>query len=153
MVCGSGENCSWRDFPGENFQEKYFDLLLMMPSSTYLNPEFLRLSGHFRTAGGRLSDGRRRRSCRQRRRKKKHLIEAAPFGRLDQMLSTIALGDPSLDVGSTPPQPSLRSDHKNQRKFEMFFDIDFHNVFCGFEPPFWKVFWTQNRCLRKVLAA
>ena len=30
-------------------------------------------------------DGRRRRLCRQRRRKKKHLIEAAPFGRLDQM--------------------------------------------------------------------
>ena len=30
-------------------------------------------------------DGRRRRPCRQRRRKKKHLIEAAPFGRLDQM--------------------------------------------------------------------
>ena len=25
---------------------------------------------------------------RQRRRKKKHLIEAAPFGRLDQMLQT-----------------------------------------------------------------
>ena len=30
-------------------------------------------------------DGRRRRTCRQRRRKKNHLIEAAPFGRLDQM--------------------------------------------------------------------
>ena len=30
-------------------------------------------------------DGRRRRACRQRRRKKNHLIEAAPFGRLDQM--------------------------------------------------------------------
>ena len=26
-----------------------------------------------------------RRACRQRRRKKNHLIEAAPFGRLDQM--------------------------------------------------------------------
>ena len=30
-------------------------------------------------------DDRRRRACRQRRRKKNHLIEAAPFGRLDQM--------------------------------------------------------------------
>ena len=30
-------------------------------------------------------DGRRRRACRQWRRKKNHLIEAAPFGRLDQM--------------------------------------------------------------------
>ena len=33
-------------------------------------------------------DGRRRRACRQRRRKKNHLIEAAPFGRLDQMWRT-----------------------------------------------------------------
>ena len=30
-------------------------------------------------------DCRRRRVCRQRRRKKNHLIEAAPFGRLDQI--------------------------------------------------------------------
>ena len=30
-------------------------------------------------------DDRRRRACRQRRGKKNHLIEAAPFGRLDQM--------------------------------------------------------------------
>ena len=37
---------------------------------------------------GRPADGRRRRLCRQRRPKKKHLIEAAPFGRLDQMLRT-----------------------------------------------------------------
>ena len=35
--------------------------------------------------GRRQADGRRRRACRQRRRKKNHLIEAAPFGRLDQM--------------------------------------------------------------------
>ena len=37
------------------------------------------------TVIGRPADGRRRRACRQRRRKKNHLIEAAPFGRLDQM--------------------------------------------------------------------
>ena len=41
-----------------------------------------------RTAGGRSSDGRRRRPCCQRRRKRNHLIEAPPFGRLDQMLRT-----------------------------------------------------------------
>ena len=29
-----------------------------------------------------------RRACRQRRRKKNHLIKAAPFGRLDQMIRT-----------------------------------------------------------------
>ena len=34
---------------------------------------------------GQPVDGRRRRACRQRRRKKDHLIEAAPFGRLDEM--------------------------------------------------------------------
>ena len=33
------------------------------------------------------TDGRRRRPCRQRRRKKKHLIEAAPFSRLDQIIA------------------------------------------------------------------
>ena len=37
------------------------------------------------TVVGRPVDGRRRCACRQRRRKKNHLIEAAPFGRLDQM--------------------------------------------------------------------
>ena len=37
------------------------------------------------TVVGRPADGRRRRACRQRRRKKNHVIEAAPFGRLDQM--------------------------------------------------------------------
>ena len=41
------------------------------------------------TVVGQPADGRRRRPYRQRRRKKKHLIEAAPFGRLDQMLWTI----------------------------------------------------------------
>ena len=36
------------------------------------------------------SDGRWRRcTCRPQRRKKNNLIEAAPFGRLNQMLSTI----------------------------------------------------------------
>ena len=49
--------------------------------------DLLSSDGH-RTASRRSSDGCRRSSCRQRRRKKKHLIEAAPFGRLDQMLRT-----------------------------------------------------------------
>ena len=62
---------------------------LVVPPSTYLNSEFLWSSDDCRTAGGRSSDGRRRRPCRQRRGKKKHLIEASPFGRLDQMLGTI----------------------------------------------------------------
>ena len=44
--------------------------------------------------------------------------------------------DPSLDVGWTPPsqisEDKIRLDHKNQRKFEIFFDIDFHIDFNGF---------------------
>ena len=40
------------------------------------------MSAGVRRAFGRTSG---RRTCRQRRRKKNHLIEAAPFGRLDQM--------------------------------------------------------------------
>ena len=40
---------------------------------------------HVTGPGGRSSHGRRRRACRQRGRNKNHLIEAAPFGRLDQM--------------------------------------------------------------------
>ena len=51
----------------------------MVSPSTYLNPEFY---GR-RTAGGRSSDGRRRRPFRQGRREKNHLIEAALFGHLD----------------------------------------------------------------------
>ena len=57
-----------------------------------------------RPADGRwtvVADGRQRRPCRQRRRKKKHLIEAAPFGRLDQMLSTAVQG--GLWEGFAPP--------------------------------------------------
>ena len=47
-----------------------------------------RLSDGQWTAGGRPADGCRRHACRQRRRKKNHLIEAAPFGRIDQMWPT-----------------------------------------------------------------
>ena len=47
------------------------------------NPCRQRASGRtFGRTSGRTSG---RRACRQRRRKKNHLIEAAPFGRLDQM--------------------------------------------------------------------
>ena len=48
-----------------------------------------------RVGGRRTADGRQRRPCRQRRQKKNHLIEVAPFDRLDQMLSTL--------VGLCPP--------------------------------------------------
>ena len=50
------------------------------------------------------ADGRRtvvgRRPCHQLRRKTKHLIEAAPFGRLDQMLRTTIRG---VWAGFAPP--------------------------------------------------
>ena len=51
-------------------QSNWMRLEITIPPSTYLNPEFLRLSDDCWMAGGRLSDGRRRRMCRQRRRKK-----------------------------------------------------------------------------------
>ena len=43
---------------------------------------------------------------RQRRRKKKHLIEAAPFGRLDQMLRTIIYGGDTSYYDVESPWPS-----------------------------------------------
>ena len=43
---------------------------------------FFNFGRAFGRTSGRTSG---RRACRQRRRKKNHLIEAAPFGRLDQM--------------------------------------------------------------------
>ena len=49
--------------------------------------------------------------------KKYHLIEAAPFGRLDQMLRA-AVGDPSLDVGLPPPS--------SPRSYQTtFFEVNF----------------------------
>ena len=60
------------------------------------------------------SDGRRRRPCRQRRRKKKHLIEAAPFGHIDQILRMtvyyIIRVCPQPKIGGSvgsAPQPKL----------------------------------------------
>ena len=55
-----------------------------------------------RTVGGQSSDSGQRCPCRQRRRKKKHLIKAAPFGRLDQMLRTTVQGG-SLGWLCPPP--------------------------------------------------
>ena len=57
---------------------RYYSIQLFLDrTAPYLSGgrAFGRTSG--RTSG--------RRACRQRRRKKNHLIEVAPFGRLDQM--------------------------------------------------------------------
>ena len=67
------------------------------------------------TVVGRPVDGRRRRACRQRRRKKNHLIEAAPFGRLDQMWRTTVLGG---GLGGLCPPAKNRAP---QPKISIFF--------------------------------
>ena len=69
-------------------------------------------------------DGRRWRPCRQRRRKKKHLIEAAPFGGLDQMLRTTVQGRglfPSQTknqevLGAAPPSQNRKKFRKIQHE-------------------------------------
>ena len=85
------------------------------------------------TDGRRTSSGRTsgRCACRQRRRKKNHLIEAAPFGRLDQMWRTIVfwgglrgLCPPSQKP--TAPQPKLCEKTTNQTKILCnFFHVTF----------------------------
>ena len=62
----------------------FFSLFAYVDQKKTLSAGQVVLTRHFRQGvfGGRSAD-------RQRRRKKNHLIEAALFGRLDQMLRTI----------------------------------------------------------------
>ena len=76
------------------------------------------------------SDGREvalgvRSEDRQRRRNKKHLIEAAPFGLLEQMLRTIsfqggALAPQQNPGGSGGQRPPVKTFEKNESK-KIFF--------------------------------
>ena len=94
---------TWKHFA--NISVKLFSLRSRFRRTRKLPPAHFYLGSigsvdGCRTVVGRSSDGRRtvvgrssgwtfgRRACRQRRRKKNHLIEAALFGRLDQMLQT-----------------------------------------------------------------
>ena len=80
-----------------------FNLIEMEPPYMYLLSLLRTCLCHVNTLGGKnawavrvrvMLDGcwqrpcRQRRPCRQQCRKKNHLIEVAPFGRLDQMLRT-----------------------------------------------------------------
>ena len=89
-----------------------------------------------RPAGRRPADGRgtvvgsaRVTACRQRRRKKKRLIEAAPFGRLDQMLRTAVQG---YGLGGLCP-PSQKPGGLSQNRKNM--SRKKHNFWATLWPP------------------
>ena len=106
-----------------------------------------------RTVIGRSSDSRWRCPYRQRRRKKKHLIEAAPLGRLHQMLRmTISAGDTSYyNVWSPWPQHWLKPKVPRQPRHDMnLTDLTWPD-FQGFLTSFWWLCGFKNVTLKLSL--
>ena len=127
-----GEERSWQ-------RDKVRRTRKLPPAHFYLGS--IRSVDSRRTVVGRSSDGRRtvvgrssgrtsgRRACRQRRRKKNHLIEAAPFGRLDQMWRTTGrlrgrsegvLPPPSQKPGAAPPSQNFSKKRKKKNSHVTF---------------------------------
>ena len=92
---------------------------LLVPAECTFNRGFLKRVLEKECTKSYVGFCRRRRPCRQQRRKKNHVIEAAPFGRLDQMLQTTFPGGSGRAL---PPQPKTgesggqRPPAKNFRK-------------------------------------